>query len=619
MKDWQIKDTIYKLESFYGTYKSKALRNLRMYLYSPNISLNLNESEVVGYYQAGQFDVESDTTSMIQENIIRSCIDTLTSLAASKKVRPFFNTVDGTFKDIQLAKQCQLFFDQLYDERHVNKTVINIFRDACIFDKGVIKICRKTAEIERVLPYLVFFDPMETHYGKNTKVVEKKQHYPARLLKLEYGIQVPKDMDYFTVYEYYDIVEHVKAVYVQEINKLYTTTYEPKELPYIVFNYSDPIKGTTDQSIVDILYGIQLQVDELLAVIKDSIQMNPGVTYFVPNGSGIKANMLSNRTGQIVAYDAMQGQPPVVAQTNDIISAQFIQMLDKLKADAYELIGISELSAMARKPTGLNSGVALETLENAEAGRQEVIISNIVHLYVEIAKRCIEIFDPNTEILPSAKNRTTLEWQGIVDARDRLNIQFSAADSLSKDPSTKLQQLIQLAQAGVIPQTAVGRLMELPDIQHELGAVNGAYEAVCAYIEDVIDSQTILPVPPYLPVEMLKDELVIVMLSLARNKANEPDIRLLYRVFADVLKSQAESQTNAELAATQQLSQELQQSMPQLVENGKLLGTANALMAEDPELFHKMMETGLMREIPGLTSPAGTEQTPVTNLGGGMM
>lgn len=600
MKDWEIRDQINRLETYYGTYKSKALRNLRMYLYSPNISLSLSESEVVGYFTKGQFDIESDTTSTIQENIVRSCIDTLTALAASKKVRPFFNTVDGTFKDVQLAKQAQLYFDQLYDEKHVNKTVINVFKDACVFDKGVIKICRNTGEIKRVLPYLVYFDPLETHYGKNTRVVEKLEHYPARLLKDTYGIQPAKNIDYFTVFEYYDIVEHVKAVYVQEMNKVYTGSWEPNELPYIVFNYSDPVKGTTDQSVVDILYGIQLQVDELLAVIKDSIQMNPGVTYFVPNGSGIKANMLSNRTGQIVAYDAMQGQPPVVAQTNDIISAQFIQMLDKLKSDAYELIGISELSAMARKPTGLNSGVALETLENAEAGRQEVLISNIVHLYVEIAKRCIEIFDPTKSILPNARNRTRLEWQGIVDARDRLNIQFSAADSLSKDPSTKLQQLIQLAQAGVIPQTAVGRLMELPDIQHELGAVNGAYEAVCSFIEDVIDSRAIPEIPPYLPLEMLKDEVVIVILSLSRNKQNAEDIALLYQLFTQIIKKQGDAMVNAELAATQQLSQEMQQAMPQLIEQGKLLGTVSALMAEDPELFNKMRDTGLMREIPGV-------------------
>ena len=610
MRDYEILDQIHRLESFYGAYKSKALRNCRTYLYSPNISLSLNESEVVGYFSRGQFDIESDTTSMIQENIIRSCIDTLTALAASKKVRPFFNTVDGTFKDIQLAKQAQLYFDQLYDEKHVNKTVINVFRDACIFDKGIVKICRDSGEIKRVLPYLVYFDPLETHYGKNTRVVEKLEHFPARLLKEKYHIQPAKGMDYFTVYEYYDIVEHVKAVYVQETNKVYTASWEPNELPYIVFNYSDPVKGVTDQSVVDILYGIQLQVDELLAVIKDSIQMNPGVTYFVPNGSGIKANMLSNRTGQIVAYDAMQGQPPVVAQTNDIISAQFIQMLDKLKSDAYELIGISELSAMARKPTGLNSGVALETLENAEAGRQEVLISNIVHLYVEIAKRCIEIFDPTKNILPNARNRTSLEWQGIVDARDRLNIQFSAADSLSKDPSTKLQQLIQLAQAGVIPQTAVGRLMELPDLQSGYSLANNAYNAVCAFIEEVIEAGQVPMIPPFIPLEMLKDEITNTMLSLAKNKENEADIRLLYNLFAQVVKKQGESMTNSEMAATQALSQELNQAMPQIMEQGRLMGVSQALLEENPQLYKQMQDTGLMKDIQGLNTDVTKQQLP---------
>lgn len=601
MTDNQIRNEISRLESQYGSYKSKCLRNLRLYTYSPNLSLSLSDTEVVGYYQRGTFDIESDTTSMIQENIIRSCIDTLTALAASKKVRPFFNTVDGTFKDIQLAKQTQLFFDQLYDEKHVLNTVINVFRDACIFDKGIVKIDIKNLEIKRIMPWTVYFDSMETIYDKQTKCVEKCEKVPGRLLKLKYNIDPKSSIEYYTVYEYYDVYTHTKAIYISELAKVYKTEYKPKVLPYIIFNYSDPVKGTTDQSIVDVLYGIQMQVDELLTVIKDSIQMNPGVTFFVPNSSSIKTNMLSNRTGQIVTYDAMQGQPPVVAQSNDIISAQFIQLLDKLKADAYELIGISELSAMAKKPHGLNSGVALETLENAEAGRQEVIISNIVHLYVEIAKRCIDTIDPNADILPNAINRNRLQWKDIIEARNKLNIQFSAADSLSKDPSTKLSQLVQLAQAGVIPQSAIGRLMELPDLQAGYNLANNAYSAVCTYIEDTLDNKQLLPIPPYLPIEMLKDEVVNTILSLSKNKENANDINLLYQLFSQIVKNQGEMQTNAEMAATQMISQELQQAMPQITQQGQLMAEATILMQDDPELFKTMLNTGLMKDIPGIT------------------
>ena len=110
MDKQEIIYNIQDLEHFYGAYKSKSLRNLRLFTYSSTVTLDLSESEVVGFYQKGTFNVEDDTTSSIQENIIASCIETLCSKIASQKVRPFFNTVNGTFKEMQVARQAQIFF-----------------------------------------------------------------------------------------------------------------------------------------------------------------------------------------------------------------------------------------------------------------------------------------------------------------------------------------------------------------------------------------------------------------------------------------------------------------------------------------------------------------------------
>ena len=171
MNKQEIIYNINRLENFYGAYKSKCLRNLRLYTYSSTISLDLSDSEVVGFYQRGTFSTEDDTTSSIQENIIASCIETLCSKIASQKVRPFFNTVNGTFKEMQVARQAQIFFDQLYEEKDVNKTITLAFRDACVFDKGIIRI--SDDGITNRLPWNVFVDPREASYKKITYVAEK--------------------------------------------------------------------------------------------------------------------------------------------------------------------------------------------------------------------------------------------------------------------------------------------------------------------------------------------------------------------------------------------------------------------------------------------------------------
>ncbi len=564
----QIISNINRLESRYGNYRSKCLRNLRLFTYSSTTTLDISESEVVGFYQRGTFSTSDDTTSAIQENVIASCIETLCSKIASQKVRPFFNTVNGTFKEMQIAKQAQIFFDMLYEENNVNKTITNAFRNACVFDKGIVKI--SDDGITNRLPWNVFFDPREVTYNQITHVAEKLPKTPGRILELKYGIKADRNLDY-TVYEYYDVMEHIKAVYVQELNKVVTHEYKPNIIPYLEIHYTNPVKGDTSQSVVDQLYGIQTQIDELLAVMKDSIAVNPGMTLLVPRSSNIKTNMLSNRTGQIIQYDPIPGQTtsPVTYATNDIISPQFVQLLDKLKNDAYEIVGISQLSATSQKPAGLNSGIALNTMEDIESSRFETQLNSVVRLYVDVAKACLDIFPPEIDILPDDLNRANIKWKDIVEARNNMKIQFSAAESLSKDPSEKLKQLVALSQAGVIPQSHIATLMELPDLQSGYNLANNAFNSVYTFIDNVLVSG-ILPdkIPVYLPKNkggLLETEIVNTMLSLSiKPEINAKEIGLLQQLFSKVQEEQVNSSTNAEMFAVQTLNQELTAAMPQI-------------------------------------------------------
>lgn len=564
----QIISNINTLESRYSAYKSKCLRNLRLFTYSSTTTLDISESEVVGYFHRGTFSTSDDTTSAIQENVIASCIETLCSKIASQKVRPFFNTVNGTFKEMQIAKQAQIFFDMLYEENNVNKIITDAFRNACVFDKGIVKI--SDDGITNRLPWNVFFDPREVTYNQITYVAEKLPKTPGRILELKYGIKADRNLDY-TVYEYYDVMEHIKAVYVQELNKVVTHEYKPNIIPYLEIHYTNPIKGDTSQSVVDQLYGIQTQIDELLAVMKDSIAVNPGMTLLVPRSSNIKTNMLSNRTGQIIQYDPIPGQTtsPVTYATNDIISPQFVQLLDKLKNDAYEIVGISQLSATSQKPSGLNSGVALNTMEDIESSRFETQLNSVVRLYVDVAKACLDIFPPENDILPDDLNRANIKWADIVEARNNMKIQFSAAESLSKDPSEKLKQLVALSQAGVIPQSHIATLMELPDLQSGYNLANNAFNSVYTFIDNVLVSG-ILPdkIPVYLPKNkggLLETEIVNTMLSLSiKPEVNAKEIGLLQQLFSKVQEEQVNSSTNAEMFAVQTLNQELTAAMPQI-------------------------------------------------------
>ena len=556
----QITNATSSLKTLGSNRRSKYYRNYRRYNYTPFADLeNIYDPSVVGYYEQ-TMEVEEDTTKTPHINIIKSCIDTLTSKIAQSKVRPFFNTQNGTFKDIQTVKQAQAFFDLYYDLQNVNKKVSEAFRDACIFEKGVIYIDEVTKEITKALPWQVFIRPAEVTYGKITRVYYERKDYPTTLLdEKKVKAANAENSDYVVYGVYYDTFNHIKAELING-KVIKTSDYTPEKVPFVFLHYCSPIFGDTSQSIVDMLNSIQLEIDNLMMKIKDASQLNPALTFCVPKGSSVKTSQLNNRVGQILEYNAtpnMTGSPVTVA-TPAFIDSQYMQLVEELKQSAYELVGISQLSAMSTKPTGLNSGVALSTMENIESDRFETQLNQVIRAYVDIAKTCIEVFPEEDTILPEDNQRLSIKWKDIVEESNKMVVQFSAADSLSKDPSTKLQQLQMLAQTGIIPQTRIAQFMELPDIQSGYSLSNNAINAVLTCINDCIE-KNIFEVPDYIPFMMLKEEIINTQLSLkaaaSEENDNSKDIAKLTKLYEAVEIKEADWQADQAIEQQEQAMQ----------------------------------------------------------------
>lgn len=536
----------------------KYQRNARLYTWSPLLSLNeIDASQTVGYYNLGTYEGETATSSL-QENVIASCVDTLVSKIASTKVRPFFNTIRGSFKDIKLAKQAQNFFDIEYERQNVNKTVSMAFKDACIFDTGSIYIDdNDNYAIKKTNPWQVYIDPAEENYGRITKVAYVRKRFPVSLLK-QSGIEVKKSgYKYVTRYDYYDVVEHQHAVYIEELNKYVSHDYAAERIPFIFLHYNNPLVGNTSTSVTDLLFGIQMKIDEILRKVGDAITLNPALTFFVPDGSQIKAKQLDNRVGNVITYKPSPNMTtsPVTTATPAPIDTSYMAMLQQLKQDAYEMIGISQLSATSQKPRGLDSGAALQTMEDIESDRFETQLNQIVRAYVDLTKLYMDIVPEDQDILPEDNVREELTWADIKRASKQMNIQYSGANALSKDPETKLRQLTMLQQAGIVPRSRIATLMEVPDLEQGYSISNNALNATLAVIDDCINKDR-YDVPFFIPQDMLKEEIANTMLSLqaADSEGNKEDIGRLRRLYEVVLQGQqfVEQQLQMEQMTEQQ-------------------------------------------------------------------
>lgn len=590
----KIRDRVSELKSLNESRLSKYYRNYNYYNNTPAGTLKtIRNPSIVGLYNIDE-SPENDTTLTPSINVIKSCIDTLTSKIAQSKVRPFFNCINGTFKDINVCKNAQQYFDQYFDIEEVNKKVSMAFRDACIFDHGVIYVDSETKSITKALPWQVFVRPAELTYNNVTRAYYCQNDYPVSMLPEKYRNKVLKanpEQEYVTYGIYYDTVDQCKAVYITELDFVEIEKYEGNRVPFIFLWYNNPIHGGSSVSVVDMLYGIQKEVNTLMSKVKDASQLSPALTFFLPDDATIKSTQLNNRVGNVITYKAtsdMSGSPVTVATPN-FIDSQYIELINNLKETAYEMVGISQLSAQSKKPSGLNSGIALQTVEDVESERFEEQLNQVIRCYVEIAKTCLRVFPKEETILPDTPNRLDVRWKDIVDEEKKMQIQFSAADSLSKDPSTKLQQLQQLAQVGVIPQERIAQFMELPDLEGGYSLSNNAINAVLSVIRDCIESDN-YDVPDYIPIPMLKTEIINTQLSLraANFIKNQEDIEKLNKLYNVVV--QMEQQMN-QPTPEEQVMQQQQMQQAQMAEQQAAM-QQQAMMVPQGQPVDLDMQTG---------------------------
>lgn len=570
-----IKRNIAELMQYRDRLRPKYLRNLRLYLYSMNVSLDqIKEGNLVGYWQLLD---GTDYTSSINENVIASCIDSLTSMMASKLTRPYISGLNTTFEERQVLTQAQQFFDIFIDEKRLNEIVTNAFRDCCIFGDGYIFIDGKNKNVTKALPWQIIYRPAESTYGKITRVLYERKSFPATLLPYK------TKQDYVNYQIYFDTVAH-KEVHIVDNEIVEELEYLSDEIPFVQFHYNNPVYGRDSNSVVDLLYGIQMKIHDLYTTFSEASKVNPAMTVFVPSGSDVKATSITNRVGQIFQYKPIEGvSKPVEIATPNFIADQYIQAVQMLKNDAYELTGVSKLSAQSQKPSGLDSGRALQTMNDIESERFEVQQRMVITSYVEVMKKCIECFNPEEDILPADLNRMPIKWGDLISIKNKTKITFNALNYLSKDPSTRMAQIDNLEAKGYINKNQAMSYYNIPDADAAYSYANVSYNAVQEIISEALYAED-YTIPDYIPIDLLKQEIVTTMLSLraVQNDKNLISIQRLEQLYKEAcdISNAISTQANNQMAQTdeQTWQQQLQRQSQQIINQAEAQAQAQAII-----------------------------------------
>ena len=472
------------------------------YLNNPAFSIRATSEWDIGWGYSFEPAKDADLASSAYTNVIKSVIDTLVSKIAAQKVRPFFNPVNGTYKTRKVVKCIQTYFDNIYDKANIHELMSDAFRMGCICGRGAVYINPITYKISTLPAWTYAYLNSESKYETPKRMLIKYRTFPTVMLK-DYGIDAPRNQETVTLWHYIDAINHTQELYVNG-NSRKTLKYEADVLPIVELFYNKPVFGNQTLSIVQELDGIQTQIDLINSKISACAQLSPANTTYVIEGSNLSPSDVDNRVGKVYGIRMPPGTntPPVVNVAPPLFDNQWMNLLEYYIKQAYEITGVSQLSAMSKKPSGADSGIALQTLEDVESDRLEIAMNHYIQAYTDLAKVIIAVLPEKEDILPESLNTSTLKWKDVKKQTDLFKIQYSTATALSNNPSEKLKQVMQMSQVGLIDQSKIAKYLDMPDMQDAFNGATAANDGVEQCIQRAIEYED-FEIPDFVNYQML--------------------------------------------------------------------------------------------------------------------
>lgn len=492
-------------------------RHLRLYGNMEAFSLR-NYS----FYRA---ETSSSVVNRVTLNIVQSMIDTVVSKITKNRPKPSFLTDGGDWSMQRKAKKLQQFIDgQMYATDFYAKRALAI-QDSCIFGTGALKMYRvgKDIRIERIFIDELAIDEQESLYGEVRQLSQTKMVHRETLKAMfpDYEAQIEaRGSGEISIWASNIPQRHGEMVQVVEAWKLpskpgakdghhaivldnvtlFSEPYEKDYFPFLFWRWNVRPIGFWGQGIAEQLLGIQMEINKILRTIQVSMHLVSVPKIFIEAGSKIVESHLNNKVGGIIKY---VGTPPVEGKLGTIPPDLF-QHLDRLYARAFEVVGISQLSAMAAKPQGLNSGKALREYNDIEserfmsvAHRDEAVTIQAAKMYIDLAKEIYEEFGDYKVKTKGSRSLEVLDWSDVDMDEDQYIMQVFPVSALSKTPAGRLQDIQELMSAGLIGKEDGMKLLDFPDLQQFYNFNNAGLENIERTIELMIDNGEYQTPEPY--------------------------------------------------------------------------------------------------------------------------
>lgn len=441
-------------------------------------------------FRGANYAAAVDGGNKIRLNVVKSCIDTAVAHIATSRPRPLYQTKGGNYDQRLKAEALGKFMLGQFMTLKRYPKGLSIFRDAAIFGPGVEKFYGLNGRVcsERVFPDELVHDQEEASSGEIRQLFQVKDvdkgvldaEFPGHWAAIEASKRVrdPGETNR-SITEPTTLVEAWHLPSSQDADDgrhticiqgatLVDEPWERERFPFAFFNWSDPVRGIFGIGAAEELAPIQIEINYIAQKIQRLMTL---ATSFVWKEKGSGVGRLTNKDFAQYEYT---GKPPVF-QTVASVSAEYFNHLDRLYQRAFEIMGISQLSATSQKPAGLDSGEALRVYNDIGTKRFQHVGQRWEQFHLDAAE-CI--YDVAQDIVNSGDAADVkvltasdhdieeINFKDCYLERDQYVMQPFPVSLLPDTPAGKIETIARLAQAvPTMAQHLPLLLTGIPDVE----------------------------------------------------------------------------------------------------------------------------------------------------------
>lgn len=472
--------------------------------------------QMLGGRNAGN---QSTSSNRIALNVIQSVIDTCTAKIAKDQPQISFVTTgsDDYFLKLRATKLTK-YMSGLFKQSGVYDNAEAVFRDACICGTGFLKIFEEDYKIktewcalgEIIVDELdgIYQMPRSMHqirlYSKDilmSKFPEKAtQIGEAQPMMMGKAIINSGSTDLIKVIESWHLPSGLKARDGRHCITISSCTLFDEEwkkdyFPIVPFRWMNKPLGFQGRGITEELLSLQTKINEILTTIQRSLELAAVPMVFVPDGSKLASDHLLNNTiARMINYS---GPQPPVWVTPTAQNGEMYNHLKWLIDQAYQIVGITQTAASGQKPAGVDSNVAIRTVQDIETGRFAMTALRWEKWFMDIAKIMVDMSKdlyteyPNLKVTYTEKKMLhEIRWKD-VDLDSPYDVQCFPTSQLPNTPAGRIETISDYINQGWITKERGMSLLNLdPDLEGEVNLQTSSLRLTEKWLSEMVEDGT---------------------------------------------------------------------------------------------------------------------------------